>query len=158
MSSDATADIKRWDDGYLFPTAHAQADAAAYSNVDTSYGTPVKTELATARAEATAGSYIGVDANAHLLTYGHKDGEFKLGLGIDTGAGVRNGTLEVNVLGFGLKMGNDIGFNLAGSQFTWKNFGKSTFGSKSKSARNIECVGPGLLTPKRLVQLMNNDC
>jgi hypothetical protein len=131
MSSDANANanIKRWNDGYLFPTANADASAAAYSNVDTSSGMPVKTELATAHAGATAGSYTGIDANAHLVTYGHENGEVKLGLGVDTGVGVRNGTLEVNVLGFGLKMGNDVGFNLAGSQFTYKNFGSNTLKS-----------------------------
>ncbi|KAF8319799.1 hypothetical protein DL93DRAFT_2153290 [Clavulina sp. PMI_390] len=129
MSTDASANIKRWDDGYLFPTAHAGAGAAAYSSTDSSSGLTTKTEVATARAEATAGSYTGVDANAHILTYGHEHGEFKLGLGLDTGAGIRDGTLEVNVLGFGLKLGNNIGFNIAGTQATYKNFGRDTLSS-----------------------------
>ncbi|MCJ1237221.1 hypothetical protein MMC14_005206 [Varicellaria rhodocarpa] len=137
MSSEATADIKRWDDGYLFPTAHAGASAAAYSNIDDSNGDLTKTEAGTARAEATAGSYVGIDANAHALTYGHSNGEFKLGVGLDTGVGIRNGNAEVNVLGFGVKLGNDIGFNLLGNQFTYKNFGKNRVLSMASPSHQI---------------------
>jgi hypothetical protein len=119
MASSANAGIKTYDkDGVLFPTPSASAEASAYKSVDDFNAT---TELLKASAGASAGSYTGVDASAHLVTYGHENGEFKLGAGISTGVGVRDSTLEIKVLGFGIRLGKNIGISLLDNDATWKN-------------------------------------
>ncbi|KAK6539179.1 hypothetical protein TWF694_009423 [Orbilia ellipsospora] len=119
MSSNANAYLNR--DGTLFATPTAGADATAWSYTYDSAGVPVTMEAGKATASASVGSYTGVNAGVEAFKYGHKDGEFKLGLALDTGAGVQNKSVQVKVLGCGLSLGNETGISFFGSEIKAKN-------------------------------------
>ncbi|KAJ7312243.1 hypothetical protein DFH08DRAFT_1087672 [Mycena albidolilacea] len=104
MPAEANTGVKGWDDGYAFSTATATAKAS-YSTSETNHPadqTPFgssgtiasKTEYLTAQAGSSAGSYTGVDASAHLITSEDPHSRVKIGLGVDTGAGLQNGNVK----------------------------------------------------------------
>ena len=127
MSSEAHTAVKSWDNGYLFPTAQAEASASAWTHQDPNDPWHVKMEAGKAEAGASLGSYTGIDANVTAFSYGHDNGQLKLGLGVDTGVGIKDGSLSVKVLGTGLTFGDTIGFSFLGSSIEGKNFFKGWF-------------------------------
>lgn len=63
-----------------------------------------------------------MDAGVTAFKYGHDNAEIKLGLGVDTGIGIKNQSVVVKVLGTGLTFGDEIGFSFFGSEVKGKNF------------------------------------
>jgi len=131
MSSEATANVKGWDDGYLVPTATANAKATYFSSSSTdavvSNGSTLdtkvihtKTEWLSAEAGAKAGSYVGADAKALLYSSESESHKVKVGLGVSTGAGIQNSSAEVKVLGSGVSVGREVGFSFFDSEIKLK--------------------------------------
>ena len=110
------ARIEGWDEGYLFPTATAGAKAAAYEVK----GNGGEFQFLGANAGAKAGSYVGLDAGVEAVKFESDKAQLKIGLGLDTGAGIQNSSAEVKVLGCGLSFGRETGFSLFGSEFKCK--------------------------------------
>jgi hypothetical protein len=62
-----------------------------------------------------------VQAGVEAGRYEHDNGEMHLGLGVDTGLGYKDGSLEIKILGTGFTLGNNTGISFLGSGFTAKN-------------------------------------
>lgn len=114
---EARAGVDGWDAGYLFPTANAKAVGSIYEVKDSGGD---KHQFLGADVGATAGSYLGVDAGVHAYKLETEGAKLKIGLGIDTGAGIQNGSAEVKFLGTGICIGREIGFSFLGSEFKCK--------------------------------------
>ncbi|KAG9761690.1 hypothetical protein KCU73_g2258, partial [Aureobasidium melanogenum] len=82
-------------DSYLFPTATAHAGASAYVMPADYNG---KHQFLNADASATAGSYLGVDANVSAYSLENDNAKLKLGLGIDTGLGMGGNPLVIDAM------------------------------------------------------------
>jgi hypothetical protein len=96
------------------PVAWAQAGATAIRSKDGEH------EAFGVRTAASIGGYTGLDATATAYKYETEGGKLKFGLGVDTGAGLRDGTAQVHVLGTGLSFGRETGIKIFGSEFKLK--------------------------------------
>lgn len=132
MPTEANAGVQGWDNGFLIPTATASAKAAYSSSKSTdvveggggySHTTSTlhtKSEWLAAEAGAKAGSYIGVDAGAHLYSMENESAKLKIGFGVDTGVGVQNSSLQLKFIGTGFSFGRETGISFFGNEFTCK--------------------------------------
>ena len=122
MPSDADAKVKSWDEGYAFPTATATATATAWSTGDPNSVTGASHQAGGAAAGVSLGSYVGVDAGLTAYKYEHNNAKLQLGFGLDTGAGIKDQSLQLKVLGTGISLGDTTGFSFFGSKLEGKNF------------------------------------
>lgn len=96
--------------------AKAGADFAVWDKKDGND----RTEFLGGGASVAAGTYVGADASIHALKYETDGARLKIGLGVDTGAGLRDGSLEAKFLGTGFSFGRETGFSFLGSEFKCK--------------------------------------
>ena len=130
MPKEAIAKIAGKDEGYLFPTAFAGAKASYYRTTSDHQASlamgnsdpPITqtTEWLSAHAAGHAGSYTGLDAAAHIVSAEDKHTRVKLGAGVSTGVGIKDGSLKGKILGCGVSVGKEIGFSLFDNEFTLK--------------------------------------
>jgi hypothetical protein len=132
MPAEANACVKGWDNGFLIPTATASAKAAYSSSSSTdaveggggynhtSTTLHSNTQWLGAEAGVKAGSYVGVDAGAHLYSMENESARLKLGFGLSTGAGIQNSSIEFKMLGTGISLGRETGFSFFGNEIRLK--------------------------------------
>lgn len=83
----------------------------------------VNSDILTAYASATMGTYVGVEAGASLVELEASIFNANLGFGVGTGMGIKDGSVVVKILGTGVKLGQKIGVSVLGSGFE-VDFGK----------------------------------
>jgi hypothetical protein len=87
----------------------------------------VNVDVFTAHANATASSinigdrdllvYVGADAGVSLFKAEASIFDLNLGVGVETGAGVKDGSLDVHVAGCGFQIGKKLSISVFGSSF-----------------------------------------
>lgn len=71
---------------------------------------------ASAQAEVSS-TFIGAGASLELVGGSASIFELKLAIGVDTGIGIKDDSLSVEVLGTGLSIGRKVGVTVLGSEF-----------------------------------------
>jgi len=105
--------------GILFKTVTAEARASVM-HLAQSTGNPIEdvnVDVFTASASATAGTYVGVEANVSLVKAEASIFDLNLGLGVDTGLGIKDDSLGVKFAGCGFEIGRKVSISVFGSGF-----------------------------------------
>lgn len=105
--------------GLIFKTYTAEARASVM-HVAKSNGKPIEqvsVDVFTAGLGATAGSYVGAEANVSLFKAEASIFDLNLGVGVDTGAGIKDDSLDVRVAGCGVQIGRKVSISAFGSSF-----------------------------------------
>ena len=106
-------------EGTFFKTCTAEAKASVMHLVQ-SKGRPIEqvnVDVFTARASATVGSYIGADAGVSLIKAEGSIFDLNLGIGVDTGAGIKDESLDIHALGCGFQVGRKVSISVFGNSF-----------------------------------------
>ncbi|KAJ7201212.1 hypothetical protein C8J57DRAFT_979651, partial [Mycena rebaudengoi] len=112
-------------EGHLFKTFNAEAKAAVM-NIFQDKGVPmelVDLDVIQGKVSAQWGTWIGVNAALNLVSGKVSVFDVTLGVGLATGAGVRDEAAEVKVLGCGITVGKRVGISVFGSSVEI-NFGR----------------------------------
>lgn len=105
--------------GTVFKTYSADAKLSVM-HVAKSTGKPIEqlsVDVFTAQASASAGAYLGVEAGVSLISAEASIFNLTLGVGLDTGAGIKDDSLEVKVAGCGMTVGRVVSISAWGSTF-----------------------------------------
>jgi len=109
----------------IFKTYTADA-TASFMHVAQQKGTPIEqvsVDVFAASASATVSTtadvptYAGVDARLSLVKAKAGIFDLDLGVGVETGAGIKNGSLDLHVAGCGVSIGTKMSISAFGSSF-----------------------------------------
>lgn len=106
-------------EGTIFKTVTADARASVM-HLAQSKGKPIEqvnVDVFTASASATAGTYLGVEAGVSLVKAEASLFDLNLGVGVDTGAGIKDESLDVKVAGCGFQIGRKVSISVFGASF-----------------------------------------
>jgi hypothetical protein len=106
-------------EGVLFKTITAEARASVM-HLAKSTGKPIEqvnVDVFTASVGVTAGSYLGAEAGVSLFKAEASLFDLNLGVGVDTGAGIKDDSLDVHVAGCGITIGRKVAISAFGSSF-----------------------------------------
>ncbi|KAF5001154.1 hypothetical protein FDECE_11051 [Fusarium decemcellulare] len=106
-------------DGVIFKTYTAEARASVM-HLGKSTGKPIEqvnVDVFTASVGATAGSYLGAEANVSLFKAEASIFDLNLGAGVDTGVGIKDDSLALNLAGCGIQIGRKVSISVFGSSF-----------------------------------------
>ncbi|KAJ7440232.1 hypothetical protein FB451DRAFT_1300565 [Mycena latifolia] len=112
-------------EGHLFKTFNAEAKAAVM-NILQEKGVKMEQvdfDVLQAKVSAQWGTWIGVNAALNLVSGKVSVFDAILGVGIATGAGIRDEAIEVKLLGCGITVGKRVGISVFGSSVEI-NFGR----------------------------------
>ncbi|KAF9987714.1 hypothetical protein BGZ65_002228 [Modicella reniformis] len=101
-------------------TCSAEAKASVF-HVAQSKGRQIEQvnlDLLSADASATVGTYMGVDANVTLMKTQASIFDAQIGLGVDTGFGIKDDSVEVELAGCGITLGRKVGISVFGTNFS----------------------------------------
>ncbi|KAF9177428.1 hypothetical protein BGZ51_008769 [Haplosporangium sp. Z 767] len=73
--------------------------------------------LLTAEVGATVGTYVGAEANVSLIKAKASIFDLNLGVGVDSGIGIRDDSFDARVLGCGIQIGRKVSISAFGSSF-----------------------------------------
>ncbi|OAQ23793.1 hypothetical protein K457DRAFT_50443, partial [Linnemannia elongata AG-77] len=105
--------------GVIFKTYTAQAKASVI-HIGQSKGRPIKqvnVDVLSIDTSTTVGTYVGADANVSLLKADVSMFQVQLGVGVDTGIGIKDDSLSAKVGGFGFSVGRVMSIEVFGSSF-----------------------------------------
>ncbi|KAK5809322.1 hypothetical protein F5H01DRAFT_348987 [Linnemannia elongata] len=105
--------------GVIFKTYTAQAKASVI-HIGQSKGRPIKqvnVDVLSIDTSTTVGTYVGADANVSLLKAEASMFQVQLGVGVDTGIGIKDDSLSAKVGGFGFSVGRVMSIEVFGSSF-----------------------------------------
>ncbi|KAF9537297.1 hypothetical protein EC957_008497 [Mortierella hygrophila] len=77
----------------------------------------VQFDVLGADAGATVGTYLGVDANVSLVKAQASIFDAQLGLGVDTGVGIKDESVQLKVAGCGVTLGRKVAVSVFGTSF-----------------------------------------
>jgi hypothetical protein len=77
----------------------------------------VNVDVFTASVSATAGTYVGVEANVSLVKAEASIFDLNLGIGVDTGFGIKDDSLGAKFAGCGIEIGRKVSISVFGSGF-----------------------------------------
>ncbi|KAJ7112713.1 hypothetical protein C8R44DRAFT_932637, partial [Mycena epipterygia] len=89
-------------------------------------GTPleqVEFDVLAPKVSAQFGSYVGADAAINLISGRASIFDATLGIGVSTGAGIRDDSIDLKAMGCGFTIGKRVGISFLGSSFEI-NFGR----------------------------------
>jgi len=121
----ANAKVEEASELRIFKTYTADA-TASFMHVAQQKGAPIEqvsVDVFTASASATLGetaditTYAGVDARLSLVKAKASIFDLDLGVGLETGAGIKNGSVDVHVAGCGVTIGKTMSISAFGSSF-----------------------------------------
>jgi len=102
------------DDNLLFVTYSASVKASIlhFANQTNKPMESVSFDVLSAKVGVKAGSYIGADASALLITGSASAFSFSLGLGVSTGIGIKDDSFSFKVAGVGFTIGRKVGISV----------------------------------------------
>ncbi|KAM5358216.1 hypothetical protein ACJZ2D_015491 [Fusarium nematophilum] len=106
-------------EGLIFKTYTAEARASVM-HLAKSSGKPIEqvsVEVFTADVGVTAGDYVGAEANVSIFKAEASIFDLRLGVGVDTGFGVKDDSLDFHVAGCGIQIGRKVSISVFGSSF-----------------------------------------
>ncbi|KAF9137262.1 hypothetical protein BGX30_010404 [Mortierella sp. GBA39] len=77
----------------------------------------VNFDVLRADASATVGTYVGVDANVSLVKAQASIFDAQIGLGVDTGVGIKDDSVQLEVAGCGVTLGRKVAVSVFGTSF-----------------------------------------
>ncbi|KAG9063304.1 hypothetical protein KI688_004186 [Linnemannia hyalina] len=77
----------------------------------------VRLDVLGADASATVGTYLGVDANVSLMKAQASIFDAQIGLGVDTGVGIKDDSVQMEVGGCGVTLGRKVAVSVFGTSF-----------------------------------------
>jgi hypothetical protein len=107
------------ENGTIFKTFSAEARASVM-HLAKSKGKPIEqvsVDVFTVSVGATAGTYMGLEANVSLIKAEASIFDLNLGVGVDTGAGFKDDSLDVKVAGCGFTIGRKVSISVFGAGF-----------------------------------------
>jgi hypothetical protein len=107
------------ENGTLFKTVTAEARASVM-HLAKSTGKPIEqvnVDVFTASVGATAGTYVGVEANVSLVKAEASIFDLTLGIGVDTGLGIKDDSLDLKFAGCGFQIGRKVSISVFGCGF-----------------------------------------
>ncbi|KAF9200881.1 hypothetical protein BGZ49_008879 [Haplosporangium sp. Z 27] len=106
-------------DGIVFKTLTAEARASVLHLVQTN-GKPIEqvnVDVFTVGVGATTGTYLGAEAGVSLIKAQASIFDLNLGLGVDTGFGIKDDSVDVHYAGCGFQFGRKVSVSAFGSSF-----------------------------------------
>ncbi|KAF9570866.1 hypothetical protein EC968_001305 [Mortierella alpina] len=146
--------------GVIFKTYTAKARASVI-HIGQIKGKPIRqvdVDVLSVDVSTTVGTYLGADANVSLVKADASIFEVQLGVGVDSGIGIKDDSLTAKVAGFGFSVGRKMSIEVFGSSFG-VDFGKAkdeivdaanTVGHEIKKV--LDTVEDGLETAGREIE------
>ncbi|KAF8980009.1 hypothetical protein BGZ46_004772 [Entomortierella lignicola] len=106
-------------DGIVFKTLTAEARASVLYLVQTN-GKPIEqvnVDVFTVGVGARTGTYLGAEAGVSLIKAQASIFDLNLGLGVDTGFGIKDDSVDVHYAGCGFQFGRKVSVSAFGSSF-----------------------------------------
>lgn len=128
--------------GVIFKTYTAEAKASVL-HIGQTKGKPIRqvsVDVLRIDTSTTVGTYLGADANVSLVKAEASMFEVQLGVGVDTGFGIKDDSLTAKVGGFGVTVGRKMSIEVLGSSIGI-DFGKvkdEIVDAAEKAAHEIE--------------------
>ncbi|KAJ4163154.1 hypothetical protein NW754_014577 [Fusarium falciforme] len=105
--------------GVIFKTYSAEARASVM-HLAKSNGKPIEqvnVDVFTAGVGVIGGSYLGAEANVSLFKAEASIFDLNLGVGVDTGVGIKDDSLDLHLAGCGIQIGRKVSISAFGSSF-----------------------------------------